>query len=367
VVELLQPPSPAPAATVARREFGADGRTGEAPLEPAAGEIARPDLGEEAAALSSRRTQLVPSMRRGGRPGREAGRDRGSPTHSAVLELQRLAGNGAVVELLQPHSLVPTSLVVQREFGADGQTGEAPLEPAAGEIVQPDLGGEAAGAEPVAASTNEFGDMDGSIDTDVAPHAFLNKGQVATSKWHHAGGGGGKGNQGVGSATLVAPIYDSAPPRKAGGDAKAKVRKGTGKVTVKRSYNGVVPGDNGTAAWAGSGGGGVFIMWNAVVRIAKHEGGHIKETKKFHDTHIKPLESRIKNTRKAASEADAVAALQTHVDWNASVSSFATADTAMNAPGGVFDTTDQAKADFYHDKGPKKIAKKAYAHLIEAP
>jgi len=314
-----------------------------------------------------RRTQPVPSMRRGGRPGRGAGRDRGSPTPSAVLELQRLAGNGAVVELLRPHSPVPATLVVQREFGADGQTGEAPLEPAAGEIVQPDLGGEAAGAEPVAATANEFGEMDGSIDTDVAPHAFLNKGQVATGKWHHAGGSGGKGNEGVGSATLVAPIYDSAPPRKAGGDAKAHVRKGTGKVTVKRSYNGVVPGDNGTAAWAGSGGGGVFVMWNAVVRIAKHEVGHIKETKKFHDTHIKPLESRIKNTRKAASEADAVAALQTHVDWNASVSSFATADTAMNAPGGVFDTTDQAKADFYHDKGPKKIAKKAYAHLIEAP
>ena len=50
-----------------------------------------------------------------------------------------------------------------------------------------------------------------------------------------------------------------------------------------------------------------------------------------------------------------------------SVTNFATADTAMNTPGGTFDTTDQAKADFYHDKGPKTIGKKAYAHLIEAP
>jgi hypothetical protein len=258
-------------------------------------------------------------------------------------------------------------MVVQREFSADGQTGEAPLEPAAGEVVQPDLGEEAAPAEPVAATTNELGEMDGSIDTGVAPHTFLNKGQVASGKWHHAGGSGGKGNEGVGSADLVAPIYDSAPPKKAGGDATAKVRKGTGKVKVKRSYNSVVPGDNGTAVWAGSGGGGVFIMWSAVARMAQHEAGHIKETKGFHDSNIKPLETRIKGTKKAASEADAVAALQTHVDWNASVTSFATADTAMNTPGGTFDTTDQAKANFYHDKGPKTIKKKAYAHLIEAP
>ena len=165
----------------------------------------------------------------------------------------------------------------------------------------------------------------------------------------------------------MAPVYDSAPSKKPGGDATARVRKGTGKVKVKRSFNGVVPGDNGTAVWAGSGGGGVFIMWSAVERIAQHERGHIKETKKFHDANIKPLETRIKATKKAATEADAVTALQTHVDWNTSVNNFATADTAMNTPGGTWDTTDQAKADFYHDKGPKTIGKKAFAHLIEAP
>jgi hypothetical protein len=305
-------------------------------------------------------------MRRG-RAGRAARDDRNAPLYSAVLELQRLAGNEAVVEWLKPHSPSPASMVVQREFGDEGQAGEATLEPAAGEVVQPDLGEDAAGAEPVSAETSEFGEMDGSIDSGVAPHTFINKGQVASAKWLHTGGSGGKGNEGVGSADLVAPIYESAPPKKAGGDATAKVKKGTGKVKVKRSYNGVKPGDNGTAAWAGSGGGEVFVMWSAVARIAKHEAGHIKETKKFHDANIKPLEARVKATRKAATEAAAIAALQTHVDWNTSVTSFATADTAMNTPGGTFDTTDQAKADFYHDKGPKTINKKVFAHFVEAP
>ncbi len=311
----------------------------------------------------------VPSViaLRRGRSARTRRRDGESPLHSAVLDLQRTAGNGAVVELLGARSPAPTSMVVQRDFEGGGQAGEAPLEPTGGEVVQPDLAEDAGSAQPVAEATNEFGEMDGAIDTGVAPHTFVNKGHVASHKWLHTGGSGGKGNEGVGSADLVAPIYDSKPPKKPGGDATARVRKGTGKVKVKRSFNGVVPGDNGTAAWAGSGGGDVFIMWSAVERIAKHERGHIKESKKFHDASIKPLEARIKATKKGATEADAVAALQTHVDWNASINAFATADTAMNTPGGTWDTTDQAKADFYHDKGPKTIKKKAYAHLVEAP
>ena len=39
----------------------------------------------------------------------------------------------------------------------------------------------------------------------------------------------------------------------------------------------------------------------------------------------------------------------------------------MNAAGATFDTTDSAKANFYHDKGKKKIKKVQYDHFIEAP
>lgn len=281
---------------------------------------------------------------------------------NGLLHLQSLAGNAAVAG-----AIAARAMVVQREFVDEGQAGEAPLEPAQGEIVQPELGEEAEAAQPVAAETNEFGEMDGAIDTGVQPHTFANKGKVATGKWHHCGGSGGKGNEGVGSATLVAPVYESKPAKKAGGNATATVKKGTGKVTVKRSYNGVPRGDNGTAVWAGSGGGKVFLASSAVSRMNKHEEGHIKETKKFHDTSIKPLETRVKAKKGGATEADAKLALQAHVDWNTAVNAFANSDTAMNTPGGTFDTTDQAKADFYHDKGPKTINKVVYGHNIEAP
>lgn len=285
----------------------------------------------------------------------------------SVPALQRLAGNAAVAQaLLAADCCGPRSPVVQRDLDDQGQVGEGTLGDA-GPVSQPDLaetGG--GGGELMVENVNEFGEYDGLLTTSAVPHAFSDKGQVASGKWLHCGGTGGKGNEGTGSSTVVAPVYESKPAT-ATKPAKASVRKGTGKVKVTRSWNGVVPGDNGTATWAGSGGGRVFVMWSAVARIATHEKGHVKETKKFHDAEIKPLEKRIKATQTGATEAAAVTAMQTHVNWNATLASFAAKDTAMNTPGGTFDTTDQAKANFYHDKGPKKIKKITYAHFIEAP
>lgn len=306
-------------------------------------------------------------------------------TPATIAALQRDAGNAAVATLINRAESsrpaapvaapVPGGVTLQRQFEDGGQTGEAELGQAGGEIVQPDLGeGGGGGGAPVASGTNEFGEMDGEIDTGVEVHAFTNKGKTGSSQWHHAGGNGGKGNENTGSSTTVAPTYDSAPPKKAGGQATAWIRKDTGTVKVKRSYIGVPKGNNGTATWAGSGGGLVYIASSGVSRIAKHETGHIKETRKIHDANIKPLEKRISTYRgalhksmKAATAPAAVAALQAHVNWNPSLTSFANADTAMNQPGGTFDTTDQAKADFYHDKGPKTVGGTNYGHFIEAP
>jgi hypothetical protein len=138
-------------------------------------------------------------------------------------------------------------------------------------------------------------------------------------------------------------------------------------VKVRRSWTGVPVGDNGVAHWAGSGGGQVYIAPSGVARMARHESGHVSETKKIHDAQIKPMEGRVKDKKTDATEAAAQAALMAHVDWNATLVKFAGDDTAMNGGGGTFDTTDKAKADFYHDKGPKKVGKAAFQHYIEAP
>ncbi len=281
------------------------------------------------------------------------------------MSLQRLAGNAAVSALVAAHSSAPAP-TLQRQFADEGQTGEGQLG-AAEPTAQPDLAEAGGGSgELVPERVNEFGEFDGELTTDTVPHVFLNRGQVATGRWHHCGGTGGRANESTGSSTVVAPVYESAPAT-AKAPAKAWVKKGTGKVKVSRSWNGVVPGNNGTALWAGSGGGLVFIMWSAVARMGTHERGHIKHTKSFHDAEIKPMETRIKSKKTGATEADAITAMQTHVNWNPTLAAFAAKDTAMNSPGGTFDTTDQAKANFYHDKGPKKIKKVNYQHFIEAP
>lgn len=286
-------------------------------------------------------------------------------THSSVHALQRLAGNSAVAHALSSARRgIP---VVQREFEDQGQVGDGSLE-APGPVAQPSLAeGGGGGAELQAQGVNEFGEMDGLLTTGTEVHAFVNRGKVASGLWHHCGGTGGKGNENTGTSTVVAPVYESSPPTPKGGPAKAWVRKGTGKVKVSRSWNGVVGGNNGAATWSGSGGTLVYLRSSAVARMGAHESGHVKETKKIHDVDIKALEKRVKAKKTGATEADAVLALQTHVDWNAALASFATKDTAMNAPGLTFDTTDQAKANFYHDKGAKRIKGVDYGHLIEAP
>ncbi len=285
-------------------------------------------------------------------------------TSSSVHALQRLAGNAAVTgAVTSARREVP---VVQREFEDLGQAGEGTLEPT-GAGTQPSLAEGAGGAELQPQGANEFGEMDGLLTTGTEVHAFVDRGKVASGLWHHCGGTGGKGNENTGSSTVVAPVYESSPPTPKGGPAKAWVRKGTGTVKVSRSWNGVPSGNNGAATWGGSGGTLVYLRSSAVARMGKHESGHVKETKKIHDVDIKALEKRVKEKRTAATEADAVLALQTHVDWNNALTTFAAKDTAMNAPGLTFDTTDQAKADFYHDKGAKKIKGVDYGHLIEAP
>ncbi len=227
---------------------------------------------------------------------------------------------------------------------------------------------ESESAAVTAEAVNEFGEIDGSIGSNVLPHAMFNRGQTGAEKWHHAGGGrGGTGNQPTGDAKLTAPVYKSKPAT-ATKPAKAWIKSGTGKVKVVRSWVGVVFGNNGEYKHAP---GLTYITWKAKMRIAKHEREHVKVTKQLHNTHIKPMEKRIAKYKgighksmEGADEAAAIAALQAHVDWNTAVNGFANDDTTQNTPMGPVDTNDLAKPDFYFDFGPKKVWGKNYGHYV---
>lgn len=266
----------------------------------------------------------------------------GAATARDVLRLQRVAGNSAAVAW------------VQREFvEEDGSAGVGAPVPIQG------------GGGPVApVAVNEAGDIDVGIGSDTPPQLFKNKGKQGVGLVGWVGGPGGKGQQVTGSANLVAPTYSSAPSSGPGKSAKAWVNAGTGKVTVVRSYLGVQLGANQA----------YYFTKAACKRADVHEKLHVTSSRSLHDTHIKPLEKRIDKRlgagnaiRNGVTAAQAEAALKAQLNWNGSVTAFATADQTANNPMGTTDTVDMARADFIRDKGPRKVNGVDYAHYIDVP
>ncbi|MGH2368948.1 MAG: hypothetical protein ACRDI2_12180 [Chloroflexota bacterium] len=285
-----------------------------------------------------------------------------------VSRLQQTHGNGFVQRLLTERVAgVPTAAIPPTAVVDEGKTGEGPIQP------QPmPIAGEGGSVAPQ--RVNEWGEFDGGMVSDVQPKVFSNGGKTGAAAVHWGGGTGGRGNQGVGTITLTAPTYEGrdeiAAHRGRFGrtiarrPAKAWIRSGTGKAKVTRSYVGVLVGANGT----------YYITRRAARRIDVHEGRHVSSSRGIHNTHVRPLERRVSRRRGQSSglstgttQAQAIAALQTEVDWNNAVSSFSTADTTANTPGGTTDSTDSARANFYFDYGPRAVRGTNYAHYVDTP
>lgn len=212
---------------------------------------------------------------------------------------------------------------------------------------------------------NEFGLITGEVSSDATPHAFVAGGKEGSAAIHWSGGNGGLGLQNVGSTTLTAPAFDGAEPAAAGEQATAWVRPGTGAAAVRRSYRG---------APAGNQGNGYYLTARSSSRVDTHEELHVAQSRVAHDAKIAPLEVRLaqhneqaKAKKAGATKAEAIAALQTFVDWNASIQAFAAQDTAQNTPGGAVDTADLASGTYMQDRGAKKIGGVDYTHLIAVP
>jgi hypothetical protein len=324
-------------------------------------------------------------------PGRlPATRPRLSPDNAASV--QRAIGNAAMARLVAEAgaaglgvrpALVETSVELGPDVGAEASPDGGPLPAPAEEAgaATPDGEGKAGEAEFYGAAAeghshaadgtpaledgpkNEFGEMEGDLTTGVPACLFVDGGRVGEGSVHWAGGTGGLGQQGVGDIQLVAPVYegaDPAPPQLAG----AWIRPGTGTATVTRSFFGVLLGANGT----------YFFTARARARADVHERLHVAASRAEHDRHIAPLERRIAqhsgnaNARFAGNtRAEAIDALRTFIDWNASVQRFRTADTAQNTPMGTVDTADLARADFIKDYGARTVRGVRYEHYMDQP
>ncbi len=216
---------------------------------------------------------------------------------------------------------------------------------------------------------NEFGEMDGRLDSGVRACVFIDGGRTGAGAVHWGGGTGGLGGQSLGDITLVAPVYDSGV--KAGTPAaqgKAWIRPGTGTATVTRSFTGVLTGANGP---------NYYFTAAASARIDVHERLHIAATRAEHQAHIVPLEQRVaqhtgeNNALLAGTTGpEAVTALQTFINWNAAIQAFRTGDTTQNTPGpplGPVDSADKNSGTYVQDYGARTVGGTAYAHYIDVP
>jgi hypothetical protein len=291
-------------------------------------------------------------------------------TPSDVLQLQRMVGNQATRKVLAnvPH---PATLVhpqrqatlSPRVMEDEGKTEPGTTQGQAVNWCEAQTGT----LEP--GQINEWGEMDGTLTSDVKPHVFVNGGKTGSGivKWV-AGGDGGGGNQSVGDITLVAPQYDSEDAADAGAEhatAWAWVRPATGTATVTRSYRGVLVGANSNA---------YYFTAAAAARADVHEELHVASSQSVHDTHIVPLEKRIAQytgranaLRQGTTPAQAIAALQAIINWNATITAFGNADTAANTPMGTVDTADLASPTFIRNLGPRAVGGVNYANYIDTP
>jgi hypothetical protein len=197
---------------------------------------------------------------------------------------------------------------------------------------------------------------------DHVPQAFTDGGMTGTVVWAGGGGAGAHGNQAVGSIqSQTLPTYESKanPDTK---DADAWVKAGTGKVGVTRSWVGINSGDQGN---------GHFVTPAAATRINNHEILHVTSTKGHHDSHIKPLETRIADKTLGMgvsnTEAGAIAVLKAAIKWPESIKSFQDGDTADNKPMGPVDNGDLASGTYPVDAGPGTVGGKNYQHRVRLP
>jgi len=292
---------------------------------------------------------------------------------------------------------------IDRRQMADEETGAGPTE------------GVPIGEQPKTAhlqegEVNEWGEKDGLLASDVAPHVFVNGGKTGSDLDNTVGGRGGTGNQGVGSIHVVAPVYESADPPGAlsgavrggltggligavtgsvfglvgsvvggllggllggaigavrGSMARAWIRPGTGTARVTRSYTGSLVGANGPT---------LYMTPAAVTRTDVHEELHVNSSRAIHDAHIISLERRIAQHLGQANallagttKAEAETALSTFINWNATIDAFRNADTAANTPMGTVDTADLASPTFIRDYGPRAVGGVNYARYFDTP
>ena len=230
----------------------------------------------------------------------------------------------------------------------------------------PDTGGTMVETAPSERTTGGFVDM-GMVGTvalggpedprhALCPHAFVDGGRTGTVPWAGGGGAGARGNENAGGLqTQVPPTFTSSPGPTAGRFSSA-ITAATGRLSVTRSWLGVVSGAQGNGRW---------VSVAAAALINTHETHHVASTRGLYGTHLTPVETRIGQPAlgrdAGATGADAIAAHRTAIGWQPGINAFQAADIAANGSGGTVDTADVA-AGWVTNIGAGTVSGVNYTH-----
>jgi len=188
------------------------------------------------------------------------------------------------------------------------------------------------------------------------PHAFVDGGRTGTVPWAGGGGAGARGNEGVGSIQTQVPPTFTASAGPGAGLFSSTITAGTGRLSVTRSWLGVVSGAQGNGRW---------VSAAAAALINAHETHHVASTRGLYTTHLTPVETRIANPalgRDAGGTAvAAIAAHRAAIGWQPAITAFQAADSAANAPNGTVDTADLA-AGWVKNIGAGTVNGVAFTH-----
>jgi hypothetical protein len=197
-------------------------------------------------------------------------------------------------------------------------------------------------------------------DRDLEPHAFTTGGKSGGTTWAGGGGAGPKGNEKTGSIqNQVDPVYEAQTVGPFH-NANAWVAEGTGVADVKRSYVTSSPGDQGNGWW---------VSDKAAAALESHEQKHVTGSKGVYESKIQPALDKVAMSPvlglgKTYWASDAKALLARQVGWTSAIKGFDEDDKQVNAPGGVVDTEDQGSPWYPRQRGPGQVSGKDFTNRL---
>ena len=197
-------------------------------------------------------------------------------------------------------------------------------------------------------------------ERDLEPHAFTTGGKTGGAAWAGGGGAGPKGNEPSGSIQNQVDPVYESESVGPFHNANAWVVEGTGVADVKRTYVTSSAGDQGNGWW---------VSDKAAAALERHEQKHVKASRDVYESKLQPALDKVAMSPvlgfgKTYWARDAKTLLAKQVGWAPAVKGFDEDDKQYNAPHGVVDTEDQGSPWYPKQRGAGQVSGKDFTNRL---